>query len=225
MIQIAPSILSADFTNLGRDIDIVTKSGAHAIHVDVMDGHFVPNITIGPIVVNSIKNIARIPLDVHLMIENPDRYIHSFIKAGADRLSVHVEACPHLHRTISIIKSSGVKAGVALNPATPLGQLVEILPMVDFVLVMSVNPGFGGQLFIRESLDKIKRLYNVIRTRNLKAVIAVDGGINLKNAPELVKAGARILVAGSTVFKAQDPSKAVQTLIASTSGSLLKRNE
>ncbi|MBN1551421.1 ribulose-phosphate 3-epimerase [bacterium] len=214
MIQIAPSILSADFTKLGREIELVDKAGANAIHVDVMDGHFVPNITIGPPVIKSIKNITRLPLDVHLMIEEPDRFIPSFVKAGADRLSIHVEACVHLHRSIQIIRSSGVKAGVALNPGTPLGHISEILHMLDFVLIMSVNPGFGGQEFIASSLDKINRLFNVLKTRGLKAVIAVDGGVNCETAPDLVKAGARILIAGNAIFNTQNPAKAVQDLIA-----------
>jgi ribulose-phosphate 3-epimerase len=216
VIQIAPSILSADFSKLGKDIEMITKAGAHAIHVDVMDGHFVPNITIGPPVIQSLKAVARLPLDVHLMISEPDRLLHSFIKAGADRLSVHVEACIHLHRTLSSIRSSGVKAGVAINPGTPLGNVAEILPMVDFVLVMSVNPGFGGQSFIPESIDKIARLYHVIKSRSLKAIIAVDGGVTAENAGELVRAGARVLIAGAAIFGAQDPISAVQQIIAAS---------
>ncbi len=217
MIEIAPSILSADFSQLGSQIDLVSRGGAHLIHMDVMDGHFVPNITIGPLVVNSVKNASRLPLDVHLMITEPDRYINAFVKAGADRLSVHVEACVHLHRTLTMIRSTGVKAGVAINPSTPLGHLAEILHLVDFVLVMAVNPGFGGQDFIPETIDKIARLNNVIRSRNLRAIISVDGGVNLSNVKELVRAGARIVIAGNSVFKTPDPAKAVADLLQAAS--------
>ena len=214
MIQILPSILSADFNNLGREIETVARAGAHGIHVDVMDGHFVPNITIGPPVIQCLKSATRLPLDVHLMISDADRYIPNFIKSGADRLSVHVEACTHLHSTLVKIKSAGVKCGVALNPATPLGQIVEILHLVDFILIMSVNPGFSGQAFIPEAIDKISRLYNVIQSRNLKAIISVDGGVSIENASTLVKAGARMLVAGNAVFGADDPGKALKELAA-----------
>lgn len=213
MVQIAPSLLSADFANLSADIEKVTRGGAHALHIDVMDGHFVPNITIGPVVIQSVKNSTNLPLDVHLMIENSDRFVPQFIRAGADWITVHAENCVHLHRTITMIKSAGVKAGVALNPATPVGQISEILHKVDLVLVMSVNPGFGGQDFIPESLDKIRRLSNVIRSRGLKVVVSVDGGVNLENAPKLVRAGARILIAGSSVFGRANPEKAVRDLI------------
>ncbi len=216
MIQIAPSILSANFTCLADEIHRVTRGGAHSIHIDVMDGHFVPNITIGPLVVQSIKSVCEIPLDVHLMIENPDSYIKQFIHAGADRISVHVEACCHLHRLISNIRSAGVKAGVAINPATPLGSLSEVLPLLDYVLIMTVNPGFGGQVFIEESLDKIRRLANVIHTRELNTIISVDGGITLRNAPEVVKAGARVIVAGNAIFHSDDPETAVRQFITAT---------
>jgi ribulose-phosphate 3-epimerase len=216
MIQIAPSILSADFSKLGKEIEVVAKGGAHAIHIDVMDGHFVPNITIGPQVVQALKSVSRLPLDVHLMVEDPDKLLPSFVKAGADRISVHVEASVHLHRTLSLIRSSGVKTGIAVNPATPLGSVAEVLHMVDFVLVMSVNPGFGGQAFIPESFDKISRLYHVIKSRNLKAIIAVDGGVSVANTAELVRAGARILIAGASVFGAADPIQAVQQLISAS---------
>jgi ribulose-phosphate 3-epimerase len=216
MIQIMPSILSADFSKLGKEIEVVERGGAHAIHIDVMDGHFVPNITVGPLVVMSLKSITRLPLDVHLMISDPDKFIASFVKAGADRISVHVEACTHLHRTLMLIRSMGVKCGVAINPATPLGHLAEVLSMVDFVLMMSVNPGFSGQTFINESIDKISRLHHVINSRSLKAVISVDGGVSASNAGDLVKAGARLLVAGASVFGRPDPAAAVQELIAAT---------
>lgn len=213
MIEIAPSILSADFSQLGSQIETVTRGGAHAIHIDVMDGHFVPNITIGPVVVQSIKSMCRLPLDVHLMVEDPDRFINAFVKVGADRISVHVEAAVHLHRTLTMIRSTGVKTGVAINPATPLGNLAEILHLVDFVLVMAVNPGFGGQEFIPESIDKISRLHNVIRSRSLRAIISVDGGVNRANINDLVKAGARILIAGNSIFKTPDPALAVEDLV------------
>ncbi len=213
MVQIAPSLLSADFSNLSADIEKVTRGGAHALHVDVMDGHFVPNITIGPVVVQSVKNATQLPLDVHLMIENADRFIPQFIRAGADWITVHAENCNHLHRTITMIKTAGVKAGVALNPATPVGQISEILHKIDLVLIMSVNPGFGGQDFIPESLDKIRRISNVIRSRGLKVLVSVDGGVTLENTPQLVRAGARILIAGSSVFGRANPEKAVRNLI------------
>jgi len=214
MIQIAPSILSADFANLSRDIDIVAQGGANALHIDVMDGHFVPNITIGAPVVKAIKRVTNLPLDVHLMIENPQQFIPDFIKAGADLLSVHIESCPHIHRTISMIKQAGLKAGVALNPGTPLGTLSEVLSTVDYILIMSVNPGFGGQQFIPESIDKISRLSTVLRSRDIKAQISVDGGVSTENARELALAGARLLVAGSSVFKTPDPAEAVSQLIS-----------
>ncbi|MBN1879531.1 ribulose-phosphate 3-epimerase [bacterium] len=216
MIQIAPSILSADFVNLARDIDVVTRGGAHAIHVDVMDGHFVPNITIGPSVVKALKSATRLPLDVHLMIESPERFIPDFIKAGADMLSVHIEACPHIHRILHMIRNAGIKTGIALNPGTPLGSIAEVLHLVHFVLIMSVNPGFGGQPFIPDSIDKISRLANVIRARNINASISVDGGVCESNARDLVLAGAQLLVAGSAVFNHSDPADAVRRLISVT---------
>jgi len=214
MIQLAPSILSADFANLASEIDLVHKGGACALHIDVMDGHFVPNITIGPAVVKSIKKATKLPLDVHLMIENPERYIQKFIDAGADLLSVHIETCPHIHRTLDLIKQTGTKAGVVLNPGTPLGSIAEILSEVDFILIMSVNPGFGGQSFIPASIDKINRLANVLRSRDIKATIAVDGGVCEENIRELVLAGARLIVAGSSVFNSPDPANAVERLLA-----------
>ena len=214
MIRIAPSILSANFADLGRDIAAVERGGADIIHVDVMDGHFVPNITIGVPVVKAIKKVATRPLDVHLMIEEPDRYVDDFVAAGANMLSVHVEVLPHLHRTIAYIKSLGVKAGVVLNPSTPVLSLDEIAGDVDFVLVMSVNPGFGGQAFIRESLDKVRRVRELFRRVGSTAPIEIDGGIDTENAAEVVAAGASILVAGHAIFGTPDPEAATRALRA-----------
>jgi len=202
-IKLAPSILSADFGRLGEQVAQATEAGADYIHVDVMDGHFVPNITIGPLVVAAIRRWTKIPLDVHLMIESPDRYIKSFVDAGADIVTVHIETCSHIHRTVQFIKNSGVKAGVSLNPGTPVEMLSAILPDLDLVLVMSVNPGFGGQAFITESLRKIAKLRAEIDTRNLRAELEVDGGINIETAPQVVKAGAKVLVAGAAVFNSK----------------------
>lgn len=204
MVKIAPSILSADFTRLGEQVAEAEAAGADYIHVDVMDGHFVPNITVGPLVVEAVRRATRLPLDVHLMIEDPERYIARFAKAGADILTVHVEACPHLHRVVQQIKGLGVKAGVSLNPATPLGSLEEILEHVDLVLVMTVNPGFGGQEFIAGMLSKIRRLRRRLDERGLKCELEVDGGINAETAPEVVAAGASVLVAGEAIFGAQE---------------------
>ncbi|SHK02034.1 ribulose-phosphate 3-epimerase [Geosporobacter subterraneus DSM 17957] len=204
MIKIAPSILSADFSNLIQDIHQVEEAGADLLHIDVMDGHFVPNITIGPLVMHSIRNKTKLPFDVHLMIESPDRYIEDFVKAGADIITVHAEAATHLHRTIQNIKSFGVKAAVSLNPATPLSALDFVLPELDMVLLMSVNPGFGGQKFIPIILEKIKSLRQMLKERGLDTDIQVDGGINLENAKEIVQAGANVLVAGSAIFNSKD---------------------
>jgi ribulose-phosphate 3-epimerase len=204
MIKLAPSILSADFARLGEQIDEVVRVGADYIHVDVMDGHFVPNITIGAPVVAAIRPVTSLPLDVHLMIEHPEQYISEFVKAGADIITVHVEACPHLHKTIRLIKELGVKAGVSLNPATPIGAVEEFLPHVDLVLVMSVNPGFGGQTFIPETLPRIANMRKILDDRGLSAELEVDGGINADNAPDIVKAGANVLVAGNSVFRAKE---------------------
>ncbi|AOT68411.1 ribulose-phosphate 3-epimerase [Geosporobacter ferrireducens] len=204
MIKIAPSILSADFSNLIRDIGKVEEAGVDLLHIDVMDGHFVPNITIGPLVMHSIRNKTKLPFDVHLMIENPDRYIEDFVKAGADIITVHAEACTHLHRTIQNIKSFGIKAAVSLNPATPLNVLEFILDDLDMVLLMSVNPGFGGQKFIPIVLDKIKALRHMLAERGLNTDIQVDGGINLENIKDIVNAGANVLVAGSAIFNSKD---------------------
>jgi len=202
--MMAPSILSADFSRLGEEIKSVENGGAEVIHVDVMDGHFVPNITIGPPVVASVRQVTDLPLDVHLMIENADRYIDDFAGAGADWITVHVEACPHLHRTVHRIKELGKKAGVVLNPATPLGTLDEILPDVDLVMLMSVNPGFGGQSFIRSSLQKIRTLRRMIEDINLEIGIEVDGGVSPATIEEVAGAGANIFVAGSAVFGRED---------------------
>ena len=217
MIQIAPSILSANFADLGRDIAAVERGGADLIHVDVMDGHFVPNITIGPVVVRAIRKVATRPLDVHLMIEEPDRYIDDFIAAGASMLSVHVEVLPHLHRTIAYIKSRGARAGVVLNPSTPVSMLEEIANDVDFVLVMSVNPGFGGQAFIPDSVDKVRRVRDLLTRTGSTATIEIDGGIDDTNAADVVAAGASILVAGSAIFGSADPEAATRALRAATS--------
>jgi ribulose-phosphate 3-epimerase len=204
MIKLAPSILSADFARLGEQIDEVARAGADYIHVDVMDGHFVPNITIGSPVVAAIRPITTLPLDVHLMIEHPERYISQFVQAGADIITVHVEASPHLRSTLRAIKELGVKAGVSLNPATAIGTVEEFLPHVDLVLVMSVNPGFGGQSFIPETLPKIASIRKILDDRGLGAELEVDGGINADNAPDIVKAGATVLVAGNSIFRAEE---------------------
>jgi len=200
MIKIAPSVLSADFTRLGEEIQAAEAAGADMLHIDIMDGHFVPNITIGPFVVEAIRKTTALPLDVHLMIEEPDRYIADFIKAGADYLTVHLEASVHLHRTIHWIKDSGAKAGVSLNPATPIGSLDYILPDLDLVLLMSVNPGFGGQGFIPQILGKIKALKGLLAELGFPVLIEVDGGIKYENAKEVADAGADILVMGSAFF-------------------------
>jgi ribulose-phosphate 3-epimerase len=219
IVQIAPSILSADFAALGRDIAAVERGGVDLIHVDVMDGHFVPNITIGPPVVRAIKRIATRPLDVHLMIEDPDRYIDDFVAAGANMLSVHVETVPHLHRTIGYIKSRGVKAGAVVNPSTPVGALEEIARDLDFVLVMSVNPGFGGQEFIPHTLEKLRRVRELLTASHSSAQIEVDGGIDEKNVRSVVAAGATILVAGNAIFGARDAEAAARALRAAAAGS------
>jgi len=211
-VLVAPSILSADFAALGDAIAAVERGGADLIHVDVMDGHFVPNITIGPPVVKSIKRIAKVPLDVHLMIEEPDRYIEAFAAAGAALLSVHVEVLPHLHRTVHAIKALGVKAGVVLNPSTPVGALEEIAGDVDFVLVMSVNPGFGGQTFIPRSEPKVRDVRNLLDRVGNPAPVEIDGGIDLHNVARVVSAGARMIVSGSAVFNTPDPERATREL-------------
>lgn len=213
-VQLAPSILAADFAALGRDIAAVERGGADLIHVDVMDGHFVPNITIGPTVVRAIKRVATRPLDVHLMIEHPDRYIEDFVAAGAAMVSVHVEAVPHLHRTVSFIRKLGGKAGVVINPATPVSSLTDIATDVDFVLVMSVNPGFSGQSFIPQSLEKLRRVAAALEAAGSPALIEIDGGIDQSNAADVVAAGANILVAGQAIFGAPDAEAATRALRA-----------
>lgn len=212
MIKIAPSILSANFAFLGEEIRDVEQGGADYIHVDVMDGHFVPNITIGPLIVEAIRPVTNLPLDVHLMIEQPDRYIPAFAKAGADFLSVHVEACPHLHRTIHLIKENGVKAGVVLNPHTPVEMIQHIIEDVDVVLLMTVNPGFGGQKFIPSVLPKIRQVAQLVKERNLSVEIEVDGGINAETARLCVEAGANVLVAGSAIYNKRDRAAAIRAL-------------
>ncbi|MFZ3587968.1 ribulose-phosphate 3-epimerase [Bacillus sp. DJP31] len=212
MLKIAPSILSADFAKLGEEIIDVQKAGADYIHVDVMDGHFVPNITIGPLIVEAIRPVTKLPLDVHLMIQNPDLFIDRFVKAGADIISVHVEACNHLHRTIQLIKDYGIKAGVVLNPATPAEMIEPILDDLDLILIMTVNPGFGGQQFISTTLPKIRKISQWIKDRNLSTELEVDGGINPKTASLCVEAGANVLVAGSAIFNEIDRFKAIQSL-------------
>ncbi len=213
MVKIAPSILSADFAKLGAEIQEVEQAGADLIHVDVMDGHFVPNITLGPLVVKAIRSYTALPLDVHLMIEQPERYISAFAEAGADLISVHVEACTHVHRVIHMIKEQGKKAGVVLNPATPLASIEEILHDIDFVLIMTVNPGFGGQAFIPSTLDKIKRLRALLDEKGLKHVaIEVDGGVNEETASKVAEAGARWLVAGNAVFGQANREQAINAI-------------
>ena len=207
-ICLAPSILSADFANLGRDIEAVTRGGADQIHVDVMDGHFVPNISIGVPVVKSLRKATKLPLDVHLMISDPDRYLEAFVDAGANMLSVHVEVLPHLHRTIAQIKKLGAKAGVVLNPSTPVTAIEEVAADVDFVLVMSVNPGFGGQVFIPHSIKKIQGVRALLdHAGNSAAPIEVDGGVDLTTIEKVVHAGARWFVAGNAIFGSGDPEQ------------------
>jgi ribulose-phosphate 3-epimerase len=204
MKKIAPSILSADWSRLGEEIAAVETAGADWIHVDVMDGHFVPNITIGPGLVASIRETTKLPFDVHLMIENPERYIDAFAESGADRITVHVEASVHLHRTVAMIREKGLRAGVSLNPATPLVQIEPILPDIDLLLVMTVNPGFGGQKFIEGSLSRIRQAKEMIQTLSPETLLEVDGGVTLKNIRSIADAGADILVAGSAIFGSGD---------------------
>ncbi|BBW96731.1 ribulose-phosphate 3-epimerase [Geobacillus sp. FSL W8-0032] len=214
MIRIAPSILSADFARLAEEIRSVEEGGADWIHVDVMDGHFVPNLTIGPPVVAAIRPVTKLPLDVHLMIAEPDRYIPAFADAGADLISVHVEACPHLHRTIQLIKEQGVKAGVVINPHTPVEMIRHVIAEVDLVLLMTVNPGFGGQAFLPTVVSKIRDVARMAREQNKAVDIEVDGGIRAETAPLCVEAGANVLVAGSAIFNASDRAAAIGAIRA-----------
>lgn len=209
-VQIAPSVLAADFSRLGEQVSTVAGAGADLIHIDVMDGHFVPNITMGPLVVSAIKRVTSVPLDVHLMITNPDLYLDAFAQAGAGTLSVHVEATVHLHRTLSRIRQLGMRAGVAINPATPLAAIGEVFDLLDQVIIMSVNPGFGGQSFIPRSFERITELRAQLGDRPVD--IEVDGGVDISNALALIRAGANILVAGNSVFGAPDPAAATTSL-------------
>jgi ribulose-phosphate 3-epimerase len=210
--MVAPSLLAADFSNLSKDIDIVNRSEADWLHLDIMDGVFVPNISFGMPVVEAVKKLAKKPLDVHLMIVQPEKYITAFRDAGADLLNVHYEASPHLHRTVQEIHNAGMKAGVTLNPHTPVSLLEDIIEMVDLVLIMSVNPGFGGQKFIKNTYTKVEQLRNLIEKKNSKALIEVDGGISTDNSAQLYNAGADVLVSGSFIFKSNDPGKIISEL-------------
>ena len=222
-VRIAPSILAADFAALGSSIAAAERGGADLIHVDVMDGHFVPNLTVGPPVVRSLSRVTRVPIDVHLMIDDPDRYIPSFAESGAALISVHVEAVPHLNRTLSLIKELGLTAGVALNPSTPVGSLEEVAADVDYVLVMTVNPGFGGQTYIRRSASKVRAMRELLDRAGNPAPIEVDGGIDARIIAEVVLAGADWIVAGSAVFHSKDPEAAVRTLRAAAEAAATRR--
>ena len=222
-VQIAPSILSADFARLAEQIEAVERGGASLLHLDVMDGHFVPNITIGPPVVSAVRKATALPLDCHLMITDPDRYIRAFCDAGAEMISVHQEACVHLDRTLTHIRGCGALAGVVINPATPVESLTEVLGLIDYVLVMSVNPGFGGQEFIPRVLGKVKRLAALRAERGLEYRIEIDGGVKPSNVAEIVQAGAQILVAGASVFGNGDPAAAVETLLKRAESATLTR--
>ncbi len=223
MIELAPSILSADFARLGEEVRAALDGGATLLHVDVMDGHFVPNITIGPPVVASLRKATQAPLDVHLMIENPDQFIPAFLDAGADWISVHQETCRHLHRTLQMIRNKGAQAGVVINPATPVETIAEVLDQVDFVLVMSVNPGFGGQKFIPGSLEKIKKLAALRTAKGASFRIEVDGGIALDTIADVVRAGAEVLVAGNAVFGKGDAKRNVQDLLKTAREATLQK--
>ncbi|MBE1553508.1 ribulose-phosphate 3-epimerase [Sporosarcina limicola] len=222
MIKIAPSILAANFSKLAEEVKEVENAGAELIHIDVMDGHFVPNITMGAIVVEALRPVTKLPLDVHLMIENPDAHIEQFAEAGADYITVHVEACRHLHRTLQLIKSTGAKSGVVLNPHTPIETILHVLDEIDLVLFMTVNPGFGGQKFIYSVLPKVKQLADLIRERNLKIEIEIDGGINEETIIPCVEAGATIFVAGSAIYNEPDRAKALQRIKSAGEGALKK---
>ncbi len=221
-VLIAPSLLSADFAALGSDVARVERGGADMLHIDVMDGHFVPNITMGPLVVRAVRNVTKLPLDVHLMIAEPDRYIEAFAEAGASRISVHAEVLPHLHRTVHLIKSFDVKAGVAINPATPVAALEDIAGDLDHVLVMSVNPGFGGQTFIARSESKLRAVRQLLSRIGSEALIEVDGGIDHGTAARVTAAGANILVAGQAIFGSPDAERATRDLRAAAMGAALK---
>ena len=223
MIELAPSILSADFARLGEQVRAAGEGGASVIHVDIMDGHFVPNLTVGPPVVRSLRKVTELPLDCHLMIENPDQYIPDFAGAGANWISVHQEACRHLNRTLHLIKSHDCLAGVVINPATPVETLSEVLDVVDYVLVMSVNPGFGAQKFISSTLHKMRRLADLRSDRGLNYRIEVDGGVAMDTVAEVVRAGAEILVAGNAVFGKGDPKKNAQELLKAATEAALQR--
>ncbi len=223
MIELAPSILSADFARLAEEVRAASEGGGSVIHVDIMDGHFVPNLTVGPPLVRSLRKATKLPLDCHLMIENPDQFIPDFAEAGADWISVHQEACRHLNRTLHLIKSHDCLAGVVINPATPVDTLVEVLDIIDYVLVMSVNPGFGGQKFIPSTLHKLQRLAEIRSQQGLNFRIEVDGGISLDTVADVVRAGAEILVAGNAVFGGGDPRKNAQAVLkAATEAALAK---
>ena len=213
MIKIAPSILAADFSKLAEEVKAVEEAGAKLIHIDVMDGHFVPNITMGPIVVDALRPVTNLPLDVHLMIENPDQYIEEFVNAGADYITVHVEACRHLHRTIQLIRSLGAKPGVVLNPHTPVETIKHVLEDIDLVLLMTVNPGFGGQKFIHSVVPKIETLAGMIKEKNLNVEIEIDGGINAETIKPCAQAGASIFVAGSAIYGQEDRKAALQSIL------------
>lgn len=211
-IRVAPSILAADFARLGAEVAAVERGGADYVHVDVMDGHFVPNLTVGPPIVRSLKAVTRLPIDVHLMVEAPDRFVEAFVEAGASMVSVHVEVSPHLDRTLSLIRELGARAGVVLNPSTPVGTLEEVAGQVDYVLVMSVNPGFGGQAFLPSSASKVRRVRALLDAAGNPAPVEIDGGIDLDTVDQVVRAGAEILVAGSAIFHAADPAEATRAL-------------
>jgi ribulose-phosphate 3-epimerase len=223
LIELAPSILSADFARLGEQVRSASEGGASVVHVDIMDGHFVPNLTIGPPVVKSLRKVSKLPLDCHLMIENPDEFIPAFAEAGADWISVHQETCRHLNRTLHLIKSHNCLAGAVINPATPVNTLAEVLDLVDYVLVMSVNPGFGGQKFIPGTLHKMRQLSEIRSQRGLAFRIEVDGGVSLETVGDVVRAGGEILVAGNAVFGNGDPRRNAETLLkAATEATMLK---
>jgi ribulose-phosphate 3-epimerase len=221
-VQIAPSLLSADFGRLAEQIALVERGGADLIHFDVMDGHFVPNITMGPVILRAVRKAATVPLDVHLMIEEPDRYIEAFVDAGASMISVHAEVLPHLHRTIHFIQKHNVKAGVVINPSTPVSALEEVAGDLDYVLVMSVNPGFGGQTFIPRSESKVRAVRKLLASAGSSAKIEIDGGIDQSNAARVVAAGVDILVAGNTIFGAADPERATRDLRAAAAGAVIQ---